>query len=575
MKRLFTVMMMALAGSSAFAQWNTNATPTCLMGIEYTDPETGEVRKGGDYYICSPKVARTPDKKTWISWKTLGHKKIRDINRYAVRTYLQLLDRDGNPQFEEPIMVNDHMTDSWWSDYALLVAADGSAIVTIADQRFQEATIADSYTYTQPVYDEEGNALYDEEGNLIEEEVTGVLDHGDHSWPSIYKIDQEGNFLWGLDGMEFPEYDNTMYTNAFVVGDDTYFVFVNTDYESTVSTGYIQRITDDGVTVWEEPKVLECTNPLQVVVLPTNDDEILLFDTTNEGSRVQRTTRDLEPVWGEPVIYDEHAYGGYEMNHYDILPDGSGGACIAFQRFMGNTSHNIRAQHVYEDGSLGFGLTGLDAYNADAYDHAYQSLAVNPETEEMLVQFASELGSTGNVMHQKFSFDGEYLYDELGMSIASKNKYTNTYMFGLVGVGSLKCGDWIAVYRDLAAYNHESFVIRRYDQNGERVWTRTIGRDLAPDGVKLVVEEEAAYLFYREYAEGKEPGFKIFRIGVDGSYDVSYPEPEIPNGIENNICKPTTANRYFTVDGRQIAQPQRGLNIVKQGDGSVRKFAVE
>ena len=193
----------------------------------------------------------------------------------------------------------------------------------------------------------------------------------------------------------------------------------------------------------------------------------------------------------------------------------------------------------------------------------------------MLVQFASELGSTGNVMHQKFSFDGEYLYDELGMSIASKNKYTNTYMFGLVGVGSLKCGDWIAVYRDLSAYNHESFVIRRYDQNGERVWTRTIGRDLAPDGVQLVVEEEAAYLFYREYAEGKEPGFKIFRIGVDGTYDVSYPEPEIPNGIENNICKPTTANRYFTVDGRQIAQPQRGLNIVKQGDGSVRKFAVE
>ena len=105
MKRLFTVMMMALAGSSAFAQWNTNATPTCLMGIEYTDPETGEVRKGGDYYICEPKVARTPDKKTWISWKTWGHKKIRDINRYAVRTYLQLLDRDGNPQFEEPIIL--------------------------------------------------------------------------------------------------------------------------------------------------------------------------------------------------------------------------------------------------------------------------------------------------------------------------------------------------------------------------------------------------------------------------------------------------------------------------------------
>ena len=44
---------------------------------------------------CSPKAARTADKKTWLAWRTWGHKDVNGISRYAVRTYLQLLDRDG------------------------------------------------------------------------------------------------------------------------------------------------------------------------------------------------------------------------------------------------------------------------------------------------------------------------------------------------------------------------------------------------------------------------------------------------------------------------------------------------
>ena len=284
MKRLYLLFFIATAGTlSALAQWNTNATPKLLFGLEYTDPETGQVRTGGDYYACDPVAVRTPDKKTWIAWKTWGKKEVNGIKRDAVRTYLQLLDRDGKPQFDEPIMVNDYITTSWWSKYGLQVAADGSAIVTVADGRAEEADLPDDYI------------------------------HADGFQPAIYKIDQEGNFLWGLDGVQYPEYHNAPYTNCYVVGEDTYFLFLSLTEDSSPSeegdmtTGmFIQRINDDGTTAWEKPrKWADWTGSMPTVqIVPSTDGDLLLFDASPDGARVHRLNRELEEVWGEPVTYD-------------------------------------------------------------------------------------------------------------------------------------------------------------------------------------------------------------------------------------------------------------------------------
>ncbi|MBQ8065453.1 MAG: hypothetical protein IJ200_07335 [Prevotella sp.] len=538
MRKLYALILLALAGTgSAFAQWNTNATPKLIFGLNYTDPLTGEAKTGGDYYACSPKVARTADKKTWISWKTARSFELNGIVHSGECTYLQLLDINGVPQFEEPILVNDHATPSWWSQYALRVAADGSAIVTVADSRAEEADLTER--------------------------------NGQAFTPAIYKIDQEGNFLWGLDGIEYRNVPDGPYTNAFVAGDDTYFVYARTDGDEAGT--FIQRISADGVELWDEPMRWPGDLTLQLQIWPTTNNEVLVFDGCPDGARVHRMDKDLkEEVWGDAVIYDDYKYEGYEMNHYRIVSDGNGGACVAFLRNMGNFSHNIRVQHINEDGSLGFGLTGLDAYNADAYDHNYPSIAANPETQEILVQFASDQGD-GKVVHQKFSYDGDYLYDELGLAIASKRAETSgSYFYSLVGVGSLSGGDWICCYRDLAGYNSSSFVIRRYDKDGNCVWTKTIGRELGPSDVQLVVEEEAAYLFYRETKSGKEPGIKIFRIGADGTYNVTY--EDLPTGIKTVDNAINTAKQYYSLDGKQLTQPQHGLNIVRQGDGTVRKL---
>ena len=533
MKRLYALLLGGLAVLPAFSQWNTNATPTCIYDA------TGH----GDYYACNPKAVRTADKKTWISWRTSGRKEVNGIGRGAVCTYLQLLDKDGVPQFSEPIQVNDHVTPSWWSEYGLQVAADGSAIVTVADGRAEEAFMSDDQ-----------DIVY-------------------HFSPAIYKIDQQGNFLWGEDGIAYTEYTNAPYTNCYVVGDDTYFIFYNTSEDGTgVSDDmshigvFIQRINSDGTEGWDTPMPW-ADEFIQPQIIPSLDGSMLLFDKSPEGSLVHRLNRDFDELWGDPVVYDDHKYDGYAMNHYCIAPDGKGGAAVAFVRNVGQFSHNIRVQHINADGSLGFGLTGLDAANTEDNDYDYCGIAVNPKTEEILVDFESQLPNSYDVMLQKFSYDGDYLFDEMGLSIASKDK-NNAYAFGKVGCGAVGESDWIVIYRDVQAWVNASFIIRRYDSEGNRIWTRTIGREIDPTSISYFVEDEATYLIYRETRENKEPGIKIFRIGNDGSYNVTYPDDL---GVEQVTPTASGEAQYFDASGRQLPKAQKGLTIVRKSDGTVEK----
>ena len=46
-------------------------------------------------------------------------------------------------------------------------------------------------------------------------------------------------------------------------------------------------------------------------------------------------------------------------------------------------------------------------------------------------------------------------------------------------------------------------------------------------------------------------------------------------GIENILDSRTTSVQYFDLDGRSIKQPQRGLNILRMSDGTVKKVMVK
>ncbi len=49
----------------------------------------------------------------------------------------------------------------------------------------------------------------------------------------------------------------------------------------------------------------------------------------------------------------------------------------------------------------------------------------------------------------------------------------------------------------------------------------------------------------------------------------------VTDGIESATFNKTAAEKYYTVDGRQIQKLQKGLNIIKSSDGSTRKVIVK
>lgn len=520
-KTIFTLVACALTASPTFAQWNTGSVPAVITDCSEANT---------DYYACNPKAARTPDGKTWLSYKVWEEN--------GVHTYVQLLDKDGVKQFEGlGIKLNDYQTPTWWSEYQLAVASDGSAIVSLADSRSE---ILD-----------ETNAQARVKSDYKTDSGFGDPDKSRYQTfqPSFYKISQDGDFEWGLDGITFAKYQKAPYTDIFVNGDDIFIQF--TDVSDNNAGTYMNRISLDGVVAFEECK------PLYGQLVPSLESDMLVIS----GSTINRVNRDLESVWDAPVEYDNYFYGGYEMRPYKIASDGEGGAAVAFVRGMGQFAHNIRLQYINADGELGFGLTGIDTYNAEMYDHDYPNIALNKKTKEIMVDWESKKGQYTQTIG-KYSFNGDRHWGELGIDIASKDSPSG-FAYGRVGSGALSNGDWILVFRDVQAWGNEKLTVMRLNPDGQIVWKKNFGRSISVNSVNCIVEEDATYIFFRG-----EKSLDMIRVfNTDGSTTAGINNLQTSDEAEPAAC--------YSIDGKKLNAPQKGINIVRMTDGTTKKVVLK
>ena len=70
---------------------------------------------------------------------------------------------------------------------------------------------------------------------------------------------------------------------------------------------------------------------------------------------------------------------------------------------------------------------------------------------------------------------------------------------------------------------------------------------------------------------------KVVMVYEDGGkkYSSEPMNTAVTTGIENTTFNKTTTEKYYTVDGRQFQQPQKGLNIIKSSDGTTRKVVIK
>lgn len=85
-----------------------------------------------------------------------------------------------------------------------------------------------------------------------------------------------------------------------------------------------------------------------------------------------------------------------------------------------------------------------------------------------------------------------------------------------------------------------------------------------------------------EVTEGGNINFGLYKdVTIDGDWcmfddwKLFYLGKTAPVGINNATVKNAVAKQYYTLDGRSINAPQKGINIVKMSDGSVKKIYIK
>ncbi len=501
-----------LTPSKVSAQWNEDKNYVSL--ITFTEED-------GEFYASSPDVARTKDGKFWLTYKM--------YEKDGVHTYLELFDKDLHRLFEQPIKVNHYMTPTWWSKNGLAVASDGSALVSIADSR----TECKGMSY---------------------EEITAE-DFDAHSFqPTIYKINQDGDFEWGLDGITYETLQYAPYSQIMVIGDDIYWKIIDATEDWEIGGPYLMRLDNDGNYGYDEFKRIGGQ-----FIPSTNGD----FLVVNGMSEVMRYDRDCNNVWSEPVTFDRFSCSSMAMDPYQLASDGEGGVAVAFLRNMGKFSHNVRVQYINGDGELGFGIEGLDTYAPQEFEHSYPIISSNNKTKEILVNFISNFDNHNFTFNSsKFSYNGEYLWGDVGKEMASK-KSQSGFCYSPKASRPVDQDEWIVFYSDNIGFADESLCITRIDKDGNKIWKKVIGRSIDIWDTNLFCDEEASYIFWRD--ENKDRGIHALRIFNDGTF-------ETPAGIDENEIYDGDPIAYYSIDGKKLATPQKGINIAKYSDGKTRKI---
>lgn len=464
--------------------------------------------------MTMPMAVRTTDGKTFVSfneWTLQGFK-----------YYMQALDREGNLKFgDDGITVDAHLSPSWCSDYGLTATNDGCVVLSCADSRVEEAAGATK---------------------------------GTQFVPAFYKLDIDQNFLWGADGVSVDSLDMYL-TSVYNFGGDIW-------ARCTADTTYVFRLTDNGACAFDQPVGIQA----EAIVPSTGNDFIAVYGTT-EGARAMRYNRNGQPVWSAPAELSTYWYEGYGSDPYQLASDGEGGAYLSFTRNYGSWGHMVTAQHVSADGDPLFGLSSVDTYATEELDHDYADVTGNA-TSGLVVWAMQEDGGVYKLQAQKLSKGGEREFGDTGLTIASHTDAAG-YAFHPLGLGTLSNGDWMVCYAEELGWNKNNAYVVRLAPDGTQRWKRQISSTDAFSDATFIVEEDASYLVWLSQITDENwnttKALYAERIFNDGSFGVNDGINDIQTA---NAEGPTT---YYSIDGKRLDAPQKGLTIVRTAGGKTSK----
>lgn len=439
MKKFFLLQIICLLGCCihANAEWNADAAVNL------------KISKEGDKNQSSVKAHETPDGKIFVSWLQWAD----GMNAYIK---LQLLDKDGNPQFEDGgIYVSKHQTASWTGGYDMRVTPDGCAVIAHSDARNDD---------TRQAFE-----------------------------PYAYKIDQEGNFLWGLDGVALPTMESHALRPQIGVTNKGNVIIGYADMFGSNNLYYtITKVNDDGTLGWAMPLHL---NGMFGCFEPCEDDDLYLSIINNGALTVYRYDSYGEEIWDLTV-------DNRDLNtRSEVFPiaDGKGGIFLPYQRYVSSSVYYACLQHVSTEGELMMGLTGIDL-SAELGQHSSAGIGINAEKEELIAYWDMAIGSKHFLNAQKFTYYGDPIWDK-EIHVDSMEMWGYTSADGIL----LNDGSSIMLYGDYRASVDIALTVRKIDTDGKTIWSKQLGETTFMGRPQPIFDEKEAYIFWNDCREEYDP----------------------------------------------------------------------
>ena len=242
-------LLIFLAGmipSICMAQWNTDNSV-----IEFTEPS--------EQPILKVKSIETPNGSTWLAYTTY-------TPGFLVDCKIQLIDKEGISKFEEggfSLISNSRDLPSSADSFGMVCDKDGNIILC-----FLSAKDAESYLPK----------------------------------PRLFKINQNGEQVWGNDGVEILNTsENIDSQNLYKINDEIFVAWSATDYTDWSSSTFIMKFSDSGSSMWESPIQI----PGKSASILNNEDNISIFYTKSNHAYMNIYTTDGVQLNEEPVSISE------------------------------------------------------------------------------------------------------------------------------------------------------------------------------------------------------------------------------------------------------------------------------
>ncbi len=488
----------------AYAGWGDAESPGTLLG----NTETSDMS-----------VAQTSDGSTYVVWTTGS------VDGYSV--HAQFLNQQGEKMWgEDGILVDNHATASWYSYWNILVTPDDGLVISWADARSEE-----------------------------EEGVISGLAHD----PVLYKLDKEGNMLWGEDGVTL---DSDLYrypAQLFLVGSNVYAKCLSAD---DYSPSQLLLLGEDGQPAWSAGK------DFGGQIIASEDDDFIGVYPTSDGVVAMRYSKDMRQRWKQPALISQKQYGGYDLNPYQLVSDGEGGTAVCYLTPLGDFAHMPLVAYVSGEGETIF---AEDVAATEDFDHVFPVMNVNPENMTIMTIWQLNYGPGGALQGAQMDYFGERMWGDTGVPLAEKSYDEGDWGYGPIAVEPLEGGEWLVCYAEEFGWLDYQLNVGRYDSQGNEVWSRKTSHRSPIISPKLFMRGTTVDLIWNEdYSYHDETG-ELHSISTLNGVRL-----DCTSGVEETAAvNEDRETQYYTIDGIRLDRPVKGLNIVRKADGTTSKTFIK